>query len=74
MRPYRLQMAHALEETDYAVRVAFARGELGRLGAGPDRLNNMLFTDEAHFHLCGGSCGRMKTPIGLMFVGCTLKR
>jgi hypothetical protein len=30
MKPYHLQMAHALEEDDYAARIAFARGELNR--------------------------------------------
>ena len=28
--------------------------ELGRLRADSNRLFNLLFTDEAHFHLCGG--------------------
>ncbi|KAI6212569.1 hypothetical protein M3Y94_00041400 [Aphelenchoides besseyi] len=46
-------MAHALEDPDYAARVEFARGELDRLNADPSRLNNLVFTDEAHFHLDG---------------------
>lgn len=54
MKPYHLQMTHALEETDYDARVAFAQGELGRLEVDPDRLNNMFFSDETHFHLDGG--------------------
>lgn len=53
MRPYHLQMAHALEETDYAARIEFARTELDRLDEDANRLNNLLFTDEAHFHLDG---------------------
>ena len=53
MRPYHLQTAHALEEDDYEGRIAFAREELARLEATPGRLNNMFFTDEAHFQLCG---------------------
>lgn len=54
MRPYHLQMAHALDAPDPATRMNFARDELMRLAADPDRLNNLLFTDEAHFHLDGG--------------------
>src|SRR3954467_11016242 len=54
MRLYHLQMAHSLDEVDYAARVELARSELSRLEADPDRLNNMFFSDEAHFHLCGG--------------------
>ena len=47
-------MAHTLEKDDYNARIAFSRDELGRLEVDPGRLNNMLFSDEAHFHLCGG--------------------
>ena len=54
MKPYHLQMAHTLEENDYISRVTFAQDELGQLAVDSGRLNNMFFSDEAHFHLCGG--------------------
>jgi hypothetical protein len=54
MRPYHLQMVHALREQDHVGRVAFARDELSRLEADPGRLANWFFSDEAFFHLDGG--------------------
>lgn len=47
--PYKIQIVQALKVEDYPVRVAFAQHMLQNF----DNFDNILFSDEAHFHLNG---------------------
>ena len=51
--PYKLQVVQQLNNRDKEVRVAFCTAMSGLLWENPDILNNLLMTDEAHFHLSG---------------------
>jgi len=49
LHPYKLQVVQELNPNDHHLRRAFAKTMLERF----ENLNNILFSDEAHFHLCG---------------------
>jgi hypothetical protein len=49
--PYKLQVVQQLNKTDKKARVAFCTAMSSLLRENPDILNNLLMTDEAHFHL-----------------------
>ncbi|XP_046962436.1 uncharacterized protein LOC124531912 [Vanessa cardui] len=49
LHPYKLQLVQELKPNDHHLRLAFAETMLERFQS----LNNILFSDEAHFHLCG---------------------
>ena len=51
--PYKLQVVQRLNKREKEVRVAFCTTMSGLLQENPDILNNLLMTDEAHFHLLG---------------------
>lgn len=51
--PYRLRRRHAMNEADHEARVLFATDILEMLDEDPQMLNNIIFTDEAHFSLNG---------------------
>lgn len=50
--PYKIQIVQALKEEDYAIRHNFAEVMLNDF-FDDNRINNILFSDEAHFHLNG---------------------
>ena len=54
-RPYRLRRRHAMNEADYEARVLFATDVLEMLDEDPQMLNNIIFSDEAHFSLSGNT-------------------
>ncbi len=43
-----------ISDEDKQARLHFARQELERIAADPDRLSFLVFSDEAHFHIDGG--------------------
>lgn len=49
MHPYKIQLVHELKPTDPANRLLFANEMMNRFPA----VDNILFSDEAHFHLNG---------------------
>lgn len=51
--PYKLQLVQKLLPMDHQSRVAFALAQINILNEEPDFLNNIIFSDEAHFHLNG---------------------
>lgn len=51
--PYKMQHHQELKPLDHAVRVEHAINQLGLIGASPDYLQNLLFSDEAHFEIHG---------------------
>ncbi|PSN58023.1 hypothetical protein C0J52_02021 [Blattella germanica] len=51
-RAYHLQVLHHLEQEDYAARQAMCH-DLLQAVANEDLMNNILFSDEATFHICG---------------------
>jgi hypothetical protein len=51
--PYKLQVVQQLNNRDKEARVAFCTAMSGRLQENPDILNNLLMTNEAHFHVSG---------------------
>ena len=51
-RTYHLQVLHHLEQEDYAARQAMCRDVLEAV-ANEILMNNILFSDEATFHICG---------------------
>lgn len=51
--PYHLQLRQELGPLDHRARVVFAQGQLDALAADPAILNNLFFSDEAHFYLNG---------------------
>lgn len=50
--PYKQQIVQSLNESDYPLRESFARTMLERFRT-PQTLGNILFSDEAHFHIDG---------------------
>ena len=52
-RPYRLRRRSAMNEADHEARVLFATNVLEMLSEDPQMLNNIIFSDEAHFSLNG---------------------
>jgi hypothetical protein len=52
--PYKLQMIHELGEEDYATRAEFCQSQLALIDSGELNPDDLLFTDEAMFHLHGG--------------------
>ncbi|XP_077511001.1 uncharacterized protein LOC144121701 [Amblyomma americanum] len=52
-RPYRVRVHQHLSPADKAQRVSFCRSEQQRLAADPGRLDFLMFSDEAVFHLDG---------------------
>lgn len=48
--PYKLQVVQKLYTRDKEARVAFCTDMIGLLRENPDIMNNLLMTDEAHFH------------------------
>jgi hypothetical protein len=51
--PYKLQAVQQLNKRDKEARVAFCTTTSGLLRKNPHILNNLLTTDEDHFHLSG---------------------
>ena len=51
--PYRMRRRQALNEADHEMRVLFAMDILEMLDEDPQMLNNIIFSDEAHFSLHG---------------------
>jgi hypothetical protein len=51
--PYKMQVVQELMESDYDARVKFCHSQLQKINEDPAFLDNLLFTDEAHFHLHG---------------------
>lgn len=49
LHPYKLQLTQELKDTDFGARLAFAEEMLRRFST----FENILFSDEAHFHLNG---------------------
>ncbi|KAJ9600198.1 hypothetical protein L9F63_009532, partial [Diploptera punctata] len=52
---YKVQLVQRLEPNDMPKRVEFANTMLDRLGADPDFMTKIFFSDEATFHLSGKS-------------------
>ena len=52
--PYKLQLVQELLPTDFEASVIFSRHMLQLLNGDPNLLGNLVFSDEAHFHLHGG--------------------
>jgi transposase len=52
--PYKLQLIHELSEEDYATRAEFCLSQLESIETGDLETNDLLFSDEAMFHLHGG--------------------
>ena len=52
--PYKLQITHELGEEDFGARFEFSRSQLAIIAEDPDFPDNIIFTDEALFHLHGG--------------------
>jgi hypothetical protein len=51
--PYKIQIVHALKDVDHATRLAFCQQLLNMINENPDLVNNLLMSDETHFHLSG---------------------
>lgn len=51
--PYRIQLHHALQPTDHALRVSFCEWIREKVSVDEDFLSNVYFSDEAHFWLNG---------------------
>jgi hypothetical protein len=51
--PCKIQITHALHEHDYENRVNFCQTILQLINHNQDVVNNLLMSDEAHFHLSG---------------------
>ena len=51
--PYKIQVTHALHEHDYVNRVNFCQTFLQLINQNQELVNNLLMSDEAHFHLSG---------------------
>jgi len=51
--PYKIQVTHALHERDYVNRVNFCQTFLRLINENQELVNNLLMSDEAHFHLSG---------------------
>ena len=51
--PYKIQVTHALHECDYVNRVNFCQTFLQLINQNKELINNLLKSDEAHFHLSG---------------------
>jgi len=51
--PYKIQVTHALRERDYVNRVNFCQTFLRLINKDQELVNNLLMSDEAHFHLSG---------------------
>ena len=49
--PYKIQVTHALHERDYVNRVIFSQTFLQLINKNLEFVNNLLMSDEAHFHL-----------------------
>jgi hypothetical protein len=50
---YKIQIVHALKDIDHANRLAFCQQLLNMINENPDLVNNILMSDEAHFHPSG---------------------
>ena len=50
---YKIQVTHALHERDYVNRVNFCQNFLRLINENQELVNNLLMSDEAHFHLSG---------------------
>jgi hypothetical protein len=51
--PYKIQMVQELRPLDFPARLQFCRDFLALVGNNRDVLNNLIMSDEAHFHLTG---------------------
>jgi hypothetical protein len=51
--PYKIQVNHALHERDYVSRVNFCQTFLQLINQNQELVNNLLMSDESHFHLSG---------------------
>jgi len=51
--PYKIQVIHDLHERDYVNRVNFCQTFLPLINENQELVNNLLMSDEAHFHLFG---------------------
>lgn len=51
--PYKLQLVHELGNPDFSLRLLFAQNQLAALSNNPGLLQNLIFSDEAHFYLNG---------------------
>ena len=51
--PYKIQVTHALHERDYVKRVNFCQTFSRLINENQEVVNNLLMSDEAHFHLSG---------------------
>ena len=51
--PYKIQVTHALHERDYVNRVNFCQTFLRLINENQELVNNLLMSNEAHFHLSG---------------------
>ena len=51
--PYKIQLIHALHERDYVNRVNFCQTFLHLINQNQELVNNLLMSDEAHFHFSG---------------------
>ena len=51
LHPYRIQVVHSLSDRDKENRVTFANEMLNRISEDPTLVQNILWTDEAHFCL-----------------------
>lgn len=52
--PYKIQIVQKITDEDKENRLEFAQDEIERISINPNHLPNLLFSDEAHFHLDGG--------------------
>jgi hypothetical protein len=50
--PYKIQITHVLCERDYVNRVNFCQMFLQSINQNQELVNNLLMSDESHFHLC----------------------
>jgi hypothetical protein len=53
LHPYKMQMVHALNPRDYAMRVGFCEYILQLLDDCPQLIDNLWMSDKTHFHLSG---------------------
>ena len=53
LHPYKLQVVHALSNRDREMRLQYCRQFVGILTENPDLPNQLLMSDEGHFHLHG---------------------
>ena len=51
--PYKIQVTRALHEHEYVNRVNFCQTFLQLINQNQELVNNLLMSDEAHFHLSG---------------------